>query len=608
MGAANPQSDRRSFENILCMFTCMFVLVISFMLSSQVMASITVTVSGPAGRVEQSLPDEGGEFDLNLRLNKNSVNKITVTAEDDRGNKTSQELAITQVSLDSIVVSKVTTERLSVEEVEQLVNDGVIDLDDPENYNVSTFNIVLTIKKQPVKISLPIPMPKNDPTGFERIRLKFGDDGSGRPKPPPVQVVVFEDFVPATPGHPPISIPGVIVIEGNIRSLKEFFNVRFLLMNTSGIFTLKDVKANLEFPDGGLTSILPADGVASFGDILPGTSDQPGQVEKEFIIRGDEIGIRDVRVNFGGLVTGPGIEDPIPFNGSALSEVEVKGPPTFSVRVTHPDYVEAGVPYDLTVEITNTGELPAMYASLELDVGADAQLAHCKLNESGDPECEYVTGGETRSLGHIMPGSTVSESFTVVPATSGEISSCVGASDQNITLQVIVGDIGCMVGHFRPEVGVPPGIPTVNVLPGPNATGISTESAVTAFFSESMKLETITTGQGGSFNVYDEAGNLIPGQIRISTLFQGTANEKTVAIWQVNDGVTNRLAPNAEYTVVITQSCQDLEGNGLFNQWSSTFTTTGSGLDDHTAPTLTLSVEPPVNPNLVIPGEIVSIN
>ena len=302
-----------------------FSLLILLAFASLGNAEIEVTVKGPGGSATQSLPDEGGEFELNIPLNKNSLNKITVTARDDQGNTASQELAITQVSLDSIVVSKVTTERLSVEEVEQLVADGVIDLDDPANYNVSSFNIVLTIRNEPVRISVPIPIPKNQPKGFEMIRFKFGDDASGRPKPPPVQVVTFEEFIPSAPGRPAVSIPGVIVIEGNIKSLKEFFNVRLLLLNTSGIFTLKDVTANIEFPDGGLTSILPADGIVSFGDILPGTPDQPGQVEKEFVIRGDKIGTRDVKVSYGGSVTGPGIENPIPFNGSAMAEVEVKG-------------------------------------------------------------------------------------------------------------------------------------------------------------------------------------------------------------------------------------------------------------------------------------------
>ena len=590
-------------------FLLVFLSLFHFM-TVNAQGQVQVFLRGPerAGPIQ---PDENGRFAFqDVVLRKNSVNRFIVEAVNDDGRSMQKEILITQVSLDSIVVSKVTSERLSVEQVEQLVSEGVIDLDDPENYNVSTFDIVLTIKKQPVSISLPIAIPKNkpEPSGYENIRLKFGDDASGRPKPAPVQVVVFDQPLPSGPNMPPISVPGVIVIEGNIKSLKEFFDVRLMLLNTSGIFTLEDVTANIEFPDNGLTAVMPADGIASLGTILPGSADQPGQVEKEFIIRGDEIGTHDVKVNFGGTVTGPGITDPIPFNGSAETEVEVKGPPTFTVKVSHPDSVEAGVPYELLVDITNTGELPAMYASLELDVGADGQLSRCEMNESGEPECKYITGGETRSLGHILPGQTVSEAFTVLPLTSGVISSCVGASDQNITLQVLVGDIGCMAGHYPPEVKSPSGNPTVTVLPAPNSFGVNPDSAVTAFFSERMQEGSITTGQGGSFNVYDDANNLIPGQVTTSILFQGTDHEKTVAIWQVNNGGSNTLDPNTEYTVVINQDCRDIDGNRLSALWSSTFTTTDTGINDNTPPSLDLSVEPPVNPNQVIPGQIARIN
>ena len=163
-------------------------------------------------------------------------------------------------------------------------------------------------------------------------------------------------------------------------------------MNTSGIFTLSDVIAEIDLPEGILSNVLPADGINSFGDILPGTGDYPGQKEKSFIIRGDSIGIHYFTVNFGGLVTGPGITEPIPFNGSAGAQVEVMGPPDLLVRVSHPDSVAQGVPYDLVVEITNAGEVPAMYASLELSVDADAQIYFCETAPDGSPLCEYGDG------------------------------------------------------------------------------------------------------------------------------------------------------------------------------------------------------------------------
>jgi hypothetical protein len=596
----------RFFKMALIPFLILLIGFPLFNLGSA-LADTVVTVSGQGGKASQTLPDIGGSFDLNIPLTKNAVNTIVITAVDASGNKVSQEISVTQLSLDSIVVSQVTTERLSVEQVTQLVNDGVIKLADPQNYNVSKFDIVLTIADQPVSVSVPIAVPKElEQTGWETYKLPQGDGSSGGrpPNAPEVQIIVFEKYV-SSPGQPKISIPGVIIIEGRIKSLKEFYNVRLLLMNTSGIFTLKDVIANIKFPDGGLSKVLPADGINSFGNILPGDGGKPGQVEKQFTIRGDEIGIRHINVNFGGTVIGPGIPEDkaIPFNGSATTEVEVKGPPTFQVKVTHPDSVTLNVPYQLKVDILNTSDIPAMYASLALDVGADAQLVKCEMDTNLEPQCTPIEGSDVRNFGNILPGKSVSEVFTINPLRTGVISSCVAASDQNISLQVLVGTIGCVVGTFPPIKGVPDGVPTVTVLPVANATGIGSDTPVTAFFSEKMDTGSITTGTNGTFTVRDKGNNILSGQLRFETLGTGS-DARTVAIWQILGG----LAGNMEHTVVLTKEIRDLQGNEIFNEWTSRFTTTAMGPDDTTPPTVTLSVEPPVNPNFVLPGQIVKVN
>ncbi|MBI5575200.1 MAG: Ig-like domain-containing protein, partial [Deltaproteobacteria bacterium] len=579
-------------------------------------AAINVDVSGPGGKTLQAVSDAGGAFDLSIPLNGNAVNKIVVTAVDRYGNTASKEISVTQLSMQSIVVSKVTTQRLSVQEVKQLVNEGVINLANPENFNVSKFDVVLTIGQERVPVSIPIAVGKEvpEPMGEEVYKFPRGNGWNNRSKnQPPVEIVIFDKPVisPALPE--PLSIPGVIIIEGNIKSLKEFYSVRLLLMNTSGIFTLKNVSANIEFPDGGLSNVLPADGVASFGDILPGNGDQPGQKEKEFIVRGDEIGVRGVRLNFGGSLAGPGLpeNDPIRFNGSANSGVEVKGPPAFKVRVTHPDFVITDIPYELKVDITNIGELPALYASLALDVGADARLVKCRVDnnypDNPVPVCEPIEGADVRNFGDILPGQTVSETFTVNPLMTGTITSCVGASDQNITLQVLVGTIGCVVGKFPPDRGAPGGAPTVSVVPGPNMAGVGIDTPVTAFFSTEMERSTITTGEGGTFTVTDSAGRQIPGSIRFSDLGSGP-EKRTVAIWQVSDGLTNRLQESTEFTVWIRKDVRDFAGNFLASDWTSRFTTTSMGVNDFDPPTLTLSVDPPVNPNYVLPGQIVKVD
>ncbi len=567
-------------------------------------AEPTITLSGPQMRGPVTADSEG-RFDFGqIPLKSNSVNTFTVTATDDFGNEQSKEISITQLSLDKVVVASVTSRPLTVQEVETLVEDGVIDLDDPENFNVSSFNIVLTIAKEPVSFAIPLVVPKAEPEeGFENPKFKTGRvTGGGSPKIPDTEIIITEINPPGAPqGFVPI--PGVIIIEGDIKTLKEFFSVRLLLMNISGIFTLADVRAMITFPQGGLSATLPADGVVRFGDILPGTAASPGQGEREFIVRGDEIGDQPVRVEFSGEITGPGIpaDEAIPFSGGANTTVAVKGPPTFDVRVFHPPEVLALDPYELVVEITNTGEAPALYSSLELNVGADAKLVRCEPGATADddPVCEDVEGPEVRAFGHVFPGDRVRESFTVLPLTSGPISSCIGISDQNIALEVQVGNIGCIVGHFPPPRESPDGIPIVSVLPFANAFGISTDSAVTAFFSELMDETSIN---GGSFQVIDDAGEQVPGQLRFVEL-----SERTIAIWQVFGTASNRLDGNTKFTVFLSDDIRDLEGNPLANEWTSTFRTTSS-IDDIDPPILSLSIEPPVDPLEVIPGQLVELD
>jgi len=569
-------------------------------------AQITVTATGPSGSQSQTVPSAGGAFDIPLPLASNAVNTITVTAVDSSGNTASQQLSVTQLSLNSVVVSQITTEKLTTQQVQQLVADGTIQLDNPANYNVSKFDIVLTIGGQPLPVSLPVAVPiTNTQTGYETYQMPPGGNSSGGPQNQPPEIVIFDQPVtPTADLSAPPDIPGVIIIEGAIKSLKEFYTARLLLMNTSGIFTLSGVTADISFPDGGLTAIAPDSGVVSYGDIVPGDSGQPGQAERQFIIRGDAIGVKHVQVDFGGTITGPGINTPVPFNGSAVSSVTVDPPPSFQVQVLQPDSVTSGTPYNLQVNITNTGQTDALYASLSMDAGAAGQIMHC--SSGSPPTCATLAVGtpDTRTLGDILAGQTVSATFIINPLQTGPISSCFGVSDENISLQVLVGANGCLAGQIPPQTGVPSGVPTVNVLPSANALGVAQLSPVTAFFSQLMDTTTITTGANGSFNVYDAAGNLVPGQLTFTTV-----SGNTVAIWQDNDTTnSNRLLPNEQYTVSVTKAAMSTSEVALYNAWSSRFTTTGTGLNDTTPPTLTLTVEPPVEPSYVLPGQLVVVD
>ena len=159
----------QALKGMSCLLTLLSCL---FLCLSQAQADVTVTATGAAGVVSQTVPGAGGAFGLSLPLSKNAVNTITVSATDASGNKVSQDIKVTQLSLDQIVVSQVTAERLSVQQIKQLVADGVIKLDNPANYNVSKFDIVLTIGDKQVPISVPIVSPVNSKeTIFEPVCL-----------------------------------------------------------------------------------------------------------------------------------------------------------------------------------------------------------------------------------------------------------------------------------------------------------------------------------------------------------------------------------------------------------------------------------------------------
>lgn len=100
-------------------------------------AGTRITLSGPQ-RVGPISPDANGRFAFpNVPLRRNSVNVFTVAARDDTGQSVTKSVSITQLSLESVVVSKVTAVPLSIQEVEQLVADGVIAIDNPENFKAS---------------------------------------------------------------------------------------------------------------------------------------------------------------------------------------------------------------------------------------------------------------------------------------------------------------------------------------------------------------------------------------------------------------------------------------------------------------------------------------
>ncbi len=572
-----------------------------------------VTISGGASAVGQHIPTSQTQFGLSVPLRPNAENLLTVTATDESGQTaTASNLRIVQLALANLVNAQVTAHRLSTSEVQALVANGTISLSNPSNFNVSMFALSLGISGTDRQASLSVPLVAPIGQDFSigpliTVDLKcqspdteIQQDGNtllipcGGGNGPwnvglPQQLLLlpFEVDVQGTGG----SVPGVLVIEGKIKTLKEFFKVNLLLMNTSSDFTLTNVSAVVSIPDNGLSPVAPASGVIMMNDLAPGS-----QGTGQFTIRGDVIGDHTVTVNFGAQVTSPLLTSPVPISGSASTTVTVEGPPKMNVTVEQPGSVTAGVPYTLKVNIKNTSsDLDALFASLELDLaGANIIDPATGLTAAAGPSIV--------SLGDILAGNSVSESFTVVPQNTGPITSCVGGASQNITLSVIFTNSGqsCAIGTFPSQVIASSGQPTVAVLPAPNTVGVPAGAVVTLLFSDAIQTGTVTAGiPGATFTLADSSGTLVPGTLQFSTLPNGSS--------VVTFKPAAALAYSSTYQIVVLPGVFDANGMQLASGLTSIFTTEAAPPADTTPPHVTIQILPPANPVAVSQGALLQV-
>lgn len=572
-----------------------------------------VTIAGGSSGVSQNLSASQSQFGVNVPLKPNAENLLNVTAKDASGQTaTAGNLKIVQLTLSNLVKAQVTAQRLTAPQIQALVANGTINLSNPANFNVSMFNVSLTIGGIR-RASLSVPLIEGQGGGGQLLSIgpeipvkcespdqEIQENGNTLLIPCDggglvpwnvgfVKQLILRPFdlgIPGTTG----SVPGILLIEGNIKTLKEFFNVDLILMNESSGFTLTNVSAMINVPDNGLSPVAPASGAITMADLAP-TSQGTGQ----FVIRGDVIGVHTVTVNFGALVGGPLLTTPVPISGSASADVEVDGPPPLNVTVEQPVSVIAGTPYTLKVNIQNTSTvLDALYTSLELDL-AGAILVD---PTTGQP----VQGPSIVSLGNILAGQTVSQSYSVLPSQTGPITSCLGGGSQNITLTVVFTNsgLGCAVGSLPSQVVSASGQPTVTVLPAPNTVNVPVVSRIAAYFSDAIQTQTITTGApGATFLLKDSTGSLVPGQLQFSILSNGA----TAATFQPNSPLT----PNSIYTVTIGSSIFDTNGAQLASGITENFTTEPPPPVDTTPPQVTIQILPPADATSIPQGQMLHV-
>ncbi len=459
--------------------------------------STTVRIEGGARIVSTQLDANTSRFCLDVPLRSNTQNTLLASAIDDLDTPPKQVAYAAQVSIvhvdpSEILFADVFARPLTESEIADLIGRDIINLDDPENFDVFMFTVVLTIGGKEVRIEEPVPVSRNPGSvgygggGGSRGGWSGGSGGwsggrSSLPSAPTSSggcITGCAQIVIIRPPSGPV-IPGVIIIDGRIKTLKEFFQVTIVIGNTSDSFVLSDMQAAIELPPG-LSPVRAGPGtevseVNAAGEIDQVTIGEIGPHQTgagQFIIRGDAVGTHGLEVNFQGFITSGGIPDPIPVGGSAGTTVQVYGPPKLGVVVRHPSDpdghdVVAGEIYPLTVEITNFSNRPALYTSLELFAGGSAEL----LDENDQP---IAGSSEVKDFGIIPPGRTTSATFRMRSSAQGEIIACQGIAGENIVLTVDIGPessacnlVNTTPAPFLPLQGdLPPTLIGINPLNG----------------------------------------------------------------------------------------------------------------------------------------------
>ncbi|MCG6971386.1 MAG: choice-of-anchor D domain-containing protein, partial [Gammaproteobacteria bacterium] len=432
----------------------------------------TVRIEGGAIPVSISLDASTTRFCVDLTLRQNTQNILIASAIDDIAAEPkpiayAQPVSVIHLDPSELIIAEVFARPLTELEIADLVDRGVIDLDDPANFNVSMFTVVLTIGSFPVTISQPVVYPKSGGVGYGAGGGWFpsfggGSGGGGGGATGTGCVTSCGQLIVINPPGTAQVIPGVIIIDGRIKTLKEFFQVTLALFNTSDSFVLKDMQADIVLPAGlspvragpgsDVSSINTDDEIdhVNMGDIGPNATGL-GQ----FIVRGDAIGEYNVKVQFEGFVSEGGLPEPVPVSGAASTSLTVQGPPKLSVVVRHPSDpdgpdVTLNEIYDLIVEITNESSRPALYTSLELFVGGSALL----VDNYGVP---LPDSNSISTIGTIPAGATARLAYRVQSLAEGEIIACQAIAAENISLTVDTGPdgTGCLINNMYPAAFVP---------------------------------------------------------------------------------------------------------------------------------------------------------
>ena len=303
--------------------------------------------------------------------------------------------------IDEILVTEVTSRPLSLEEIQE---QGIVITE--ENFTAFEFVVGFLVESEPVLIKFPVIIPAEQEIEYIDVPRpttpKFSQPqainipgldipnlmitGFGL-KPPPIDK---EDELE----DPPPTIPGVIIIPGDVGFLNQFFSVLLMVSNAApegSALRVNNLLAEITLPlgednlaetgDDPLRMAETRQGAQTMQPILRFKETAAGETvisededfllaaetgQAEFLVEGLIEGTHIFDIEVTGDLEGFQSGNSYPLSTTVPGVVLVRNP-NFAMTIAHPEVVRDQEPYTVFVTVTNISQVDANLVSLRLD-------------------------------------------------------------------------------------------------------------------------------------------------------------------------------------------------------------------------------------------------
>jgi len=297
-----------------------------------------------------------------------------------------------------LVVGQLTVKRMTLSEIV----DAGIDVSAPENQWVYKFEVHLAFNNQPLPTTNFIVNGSGSFVGGTWAPLTIGGGGGGGGGDTYIAYPVAIPYENHPEVRPTIAY---LVIPGEARWLKEFFDVGLSLENTADPeFTISSSTATLKLPDGlSLASLRePQSLQVDLGSIAGGESRQV-----KWIIRGDKKGYYNLEAEFNGTLQPFG--DPVQTIFRTQEPFRVWGEDALKMHVDTQDRADQGYPYHVRFGLENVSDVPVYNAAIELK-------DESKQNYIYAPNQELV-----KTIQELPAGQTMWGNYWLIPGITGTL-------------------------------------------------------------------------------------------------------------------------------------------------------------------------------------------